>query len=148
MTTQEIIGAIESAGAMVFYRDGQPRLRGDVPEGVLAAIRADKPAFLEAWSEYERNRYGTCPPTRPLRDKPPQWREDVYKRVEGWISRQGGEVMRWVLDRALAYLQAGMKQEDATKAAMADVLYWQLGRHEKPEEVLEGCEQAAMGFRK
>lgn len=146
MTPGELVEAVVKAGAEVHVRDARPRLVGTVSQEILDAIREQRDEFLEEWQRYERDRYTKCPPdTMPMRNVPPSWNDRTYARVERYVRHQGEPVGLWWFHRADAYMSAGMDATDATKSAIADVLYWQLGRFRKPEELLETLDQVAKG---
>lgn len=141
MTLAKIIAAVEASGASIrILPDGRATLVGSVPEEVLAAIRADREAFLEAWDADRRDRYLRCPPPNLLlRSSPPEWRREVRRRVEEFALGQGSEVARWALLRATDYREAKptWSESEAAAAALIDLLQWQWGsRHEQPELVL------------
>lgn len=137
----KLLQAVQACGASVRrLADGKFTLVGTVPDEVLAAIRANRDAFVDAWDDERRTRYLRCPPSNLLlRSAPPTWRADVRRRVESYALGQGGDVGRWVLLRGAAYQEANPKWKpaDAATSALADLLTWQFSdRHPKPEEVL------------
>lgn len=138
---QALVKAVNDCGASVRrLPDGKFTLLGSVPDGLLAEIRANRDAFVDAWDEERRTRYLRCPPSNLLlRSAPPAWRADVRRRVESYALGQGGDVGRWALLRGAAYQEANPKWKpaDAAAAALSDLLHWQFSdRHFKPEEVL------------
>lgn len=151
MSPAELVKALLAGGGWVETRGGQSRLMGNIAEELKGELRAQREEFLEAWDAHQRDRYGKTPPLdQALLDQPPAWRADVYRRVEGYVRRQTDEVNQWVFARANAY-QASRPDwgpEQITKAALRDVLYWQLGRFQKPEELLATFEWVQAGGRK
>lgn len=145
MTTEAIIEALVGAGCTVrFLSDGKATLIGSVPDGVVEHIRADREAFLEAWREYQSNRYLRCPPqTLPLRREPPKWRPEVYRRVESYVRRQSDDVVQWGFMRGNQYREErpDWSVEQCCKAALSDVLHWQLERHTDPIELLRTLDE-------
>lgn len=133
MTAIDLVQAVVAAGATVQVKGGVPSLKGEVPSEVLAGIRTDREAFLEAWEDYRRSRYCVPPPpSLPLRREPPRWRADVWKRVDGYVRRQTDEVCRWLGARLVQYTDAGMNPREAAQSACMDVLAWQMERHRDP----------------
>jgi len=154
MTTEEIVAAVQASGARVEdLGQGRAKIVGKVPAEVLEAIRLNREAFLQAWTDEQRGRYGKTPPDcLLLRGEAPKWRPDVYRRVETWVRRQGEQVCLWATLRATAYWEAkqavGWKPEEATAAALADVLHWQMSHWEKPEWQLQVFEEAVQEFQR
>jgi hypothetical protein len=137
LTADDLVQAVLDAGAQVKFSGRVPRLVGEVPAEVLQGIKDNREEFIDAWEKYERDRYCKIPPDNlPLRSQPPKWRRDVYRRVEGYVRRQTDGVVQWAFARGDEYLRKGWSSEDATRMALMDVLYWQLGRHKSPEFVL------------
>lgn len=136
-----LVEAVNACGASVRrLPDGKFTLVGSVPDDLLAEIRANRDAFVDAWDDERRTRYLRCPPSNLLlRSAPPTWRADVRRRVESYALGQGGDVGRWVLLRGAAYQEANPKWKpaDAAVSALADLMTWQFSdRHPQPEEVL------------
>lgn len=141
-----LVNAVNASGASVRrLGDGKFSLVGSVPDEVLAAIRANRDAFIEAYEEERRTRYLRPPPADLLmRGAPPNWRADTRKRVEEYALGQGGDIGRWVVLRGTAYREAYPKWSitEAASAALADLLHWQFSdRHSQPEEVLRGFDE-------
>lgn len=146
MTPEELVRAVRAAGARVeALGGGRAKIVGQVPQEVLAGIRAEREAFLEAWTDEIKGRYGSVPPADlVLRTEPPVWRSDVYCRVETYVRRQGEEVCLWATLRATAYQDAmGWSPLDCCAAAWSDVLHWQMERFKDPESQLAVFEEVA-----
>lgn len=141
-----LVAAVQVCGGSVRrLGDGKVSLVGSVTDDVLAAVRANKEAFLEAWEEDRRTRYLRTPPeSLLLRTKPTNWRVETRKRVESYALAQGGEIARWVLLRAAAYRQVNpaWREADAASAALCDLLHWQFSdRHDAPEQILHTIDE-------
>lgn len=147
MSVLEIIDAMVQAGCTVrFLNDGKASIVGSVPDSVLQHIRANREAFLEAWREYQWNRYCSPPPrSMPLRSDPPRWRDDVYRRVSSYVMRQPDPVSQWTFWRSNEYREArpDWTVDEACKAALSDVLHWQLERHADPVQLLDAMDEVA-----
>lgn len=143
MTPHETVQALLAAGATVQIKRGIPSLKGEVPPEVLAAIRADRAAFLEAWNEHRCGRYCHPPPANlPLRRQAPHWRADVWRRVDAYVRRQPDEVCRWLGARLSQYSDAGMNPREAAQSACLDVLAWQMERHADPVAVISAFDES------
>lgn len=151
MTPGDIVQAVLAAGARVeFLGSGKAKIVGSVPAEIVEAIKADREGFLDAWQAEERGRYGRVPPQDlPMRQDPPRWRPDVYRRVEAYVRHQGGELCLWTTLRATAYHDSkeGWSAAAATAAALADVLHWQMSHRTDPEWQLQTFGEAAEFFR-
>jgi hypothetical protein len=147
MSPAELVRAVAGAGAdVVIEKSGMrlvgPKLHPDIVEG----IRADKAAFLEQWGEELRSRYGRVPEgPLPMTKTTPRWSHATYKRVESYIRRQGDRMTKWCFHRGNSYVEAGLSIEAGARCALRDLLYWQLRRHARPEEILEGMEECVKG---
>lgn len=149
MTPTELVAAVQAAGGDVQrFSDGRTNLKGQIPAELVALIKADREAFLDAWDAEIKGRYERVPPENlRMRSEPPRWRKDVYRRVEGYVRRQGSAVCLWVTMRATAYWEAGMASEAATASALDDVLHWQMSHRPNPEWQLETFDEVAEFFR-
>jgi hypothetical protein len=151
MTPEAIVSAVKAAGASVeFLPGGKAKILGVVPPDVMGEIRAQREEFLDAWRDMDRGRWCKCPPgDLVMRKDPPRWRQDVYRRVEAYVRRQGGEVCLWATLRATAYHEAkeGWTAAAATASALADVLHWQMSHRPDPEGQLQTFEEVAAYFR-
>jgi hypothetical protein len=150
MSPEQIVLAVVDAGGFVqAMPDGRVSLKGEVPSEVLAAIKANREAFLEAWEDYQRNRWLRPPPTNlPLRAKPPHFNALTRKRVETYVMQQGGDVARWALLRATRYQaeKSGWTETQCASSACSDVIHWQLERHPAPVNVIMDLHEAAEGM--
>ncbi len=146
MSPRELVMAVVAAGASVRrFEDGRATLFGEVPADVVKGISENRDAFLKEWEAYSMHRYGNPPPeVLPLAAKHPTWSRAVQNLCHGYVERQGGEVMRWVLLRAEAYGRAFPDWSDRHKgnAAVRDVVHWQLQRHKNPEGLLVDLHEA------
>lgn len=138
MTPEELIKQLVAAGGW-FERSGERHiLKGEIPDALRAALRDQRDAVLEAWDTYQRNRYGKTPPEDHPLGEVPVWTQGDYRRIEGYVRRQGDEVQRWVFRRAEVYAahHPEWNLTQRLQATLRDVLHWQLGRYQRPEELL------------
>jgi hypothetical protein len=147
MSATEIIEALVAAGCSVHFLDGnKASIVGPVPDGVLPHIQANRDEFIEAWRRYQEHRYGSPPPNcLPMRAEAPKWRVDVYRRVSKYVMNQPDTVAQWVFWRANEYKGArvGWNDEACAKAALADILHWQLEHHTDPVGLLKTLDEVA-----
>jgi len=146
MTQASIIEAIVGAGCSVrLLADGKASITGPVPDNVLAAIRADRDAFLEAWKAYEADRYLKHPPSvLPLRPQPTVWDAPTYKLVESYVRHQPDTVVQWTVFRASDYLEKrNWSDQQCTATALDDLLRWQMHRHPDPVLSLKTFDEVA-----
>lgn len=148
MTPAELAAAVDAAGATIRIERGQPRLVGEVPAEVLAGIRANREEFLEAWEQEYKDRWGRSPRAEiPLRRAVPNWRSRTYSRLERYCRQQPAPVIRWLLSQGERYMRIrGFPEAGAAKCAIADLIDWQLARHEDPVFLLETLEESARDF--
>lgn len=145
MSGQEIIEKLIAAGCWIHMEHGQaPRLMGPVNQELVDLVKGNRDQVLDAWESYEKDRYCKLPGLLALKSELPTWRSDVYRRVEGYIRRQGTDVAAWVMNRALLYRdqEKAWDMGDCTRAALRDLLYWQLGRFREPEFLLKILEES------
>lgn len=139
MSPRELVQAVQAAGGGVQKLDGgKAKLTGQIPAEVVAQIRENREAFLEAWDDELRGRWGRVPAEDTvMRSEPPRWRHDVYVRVERYVRRQGGDVCLWATLRATAYAEKNQDwtSAEATAAALDDVLRWQMAARATPDPV-------------
>lgn len=149
MSPIELVAAVLGVGADVKVEKGQAKITGPkLPEAVVEAIRADKAAFLEAWKDELASRFRRVPEgPMPMVKTPPKWTDRIYRRVGNYLWRQGDPCAKWLFDRGNAYVAVGLSVEVGAKCACRDLLYWQLKRHDRPEEILEGMEECVKGKR-
>jgi hypothetical protein len=136
-----LVRELQAAGGEIIQKDGHWVIRGDPPEELLARIRQNREAVIEAWDEDLRSRYDRAPAGEVrLRAKAPVWRDEVRARVTRFVESQNGEVTAWMAKRMADYLGAGMSGRDAQAAAMLDLMQFQLARQvargEDPAEYL------------
>jgi len=146
MTPMEIVVALVAGGAFVERRGDRVAIKGPHSAELVAAIRNDREAFLDAWDTYQTDRFCVAPPPDlPMRRESPVWRKEVAARVHRYVMRQEPLVPRWVIERGADYQNAFPKwnSSQCINAALSDVLHWQLARHKKPEDILEGFEEVA-----
>jgi len=145
---RDLIAAVVASGSTVLFNQGSVRVVGDVPPDVMEKIRNNREAFLEAWAQYERDRFCKCPPENlPFRQSLPELRPGVQARVRCYCWMQPG-VSEWAMTRAKVYQEKrDWTPGRCTLAACLDVLYWQLGHHKEPEVVIEGLAEALDHFR-
>lgn len=141
----DLVKELQAAGAEIIQKDGRWVIRGDPPDELMARVKANREAVIEAWEEDLRTRYDRAPALdMKLRAKAPTWRKDVYERVERFVAGQNGDVTPWIVQRVAAYQSAGMDDRAARAAAMMDLMQFQLarqvGRGEDPAEYLSFLE--------
>jgi hypothetical protein len=140
MTPAEIVQRVVAAGGTIRrLGDGRASATGELPADLIEAIRGDREGVLDAWEDYERNRWLRPPPEDLiLRKKPAQFNASTRKRVDRYVMQQGGDVARWALLRAAAYSKAfpNWSEGECATSACSDVMHWQLARHADPAAVL------------
>ncbi len=141
----DLVKELQAAGAEIIQKDGRWVIRGDPPEELMAKVKANRDAVIEAWELDLRARYDRAPSGEVrLRAKAPTWRGDVRKRIAQFVESQNGEVTAWMAKRQEAYFGAGMEDKDARASAMMDLLQYQLARQvargEDPAEYLSFLE--------
>lgn len=147
MSPMELVMAVQAAGATVRWSKDNPRLVGEVPDELMQEIKVQREAFLEAWEREYRDRYWRVP-TRPirLRSEPPDWSRKAYLRVERYVRHQNREVVLWTMHRAQEYAGNGFGEQAAMAAALADLLHWQMARHDDPVGILMDFDAATEFF--
>lgn len=150
MTHADIITQMQATGARVKrLEDGKLSIVGEVSPEAIEAIKADRDGFIDAWDQWEKDRYLSAPPVNlPLRKRPPDFRRDVSRRIQAYVLNQNGEVGRWVILRASQYKASrpGWTDGECTNAACSDVIHWQLSRHPTPENVVLDLGDSLKGF--
>jgi len=144
----DLVKRLVAGGGWVEMRNGKPFFMGTISDDLKSEIRADRDGFLDAWDRYSKDRYNVAPPEDiELSESPPGWRSSDYSRVDGYVRRQVDEVNQWVLRRFDRYRAAYTAWDitQCTQSALRDLLYWQLGRYQKPEELLATFEWVAKG---
>lgn len=151
MSREELVQEVVRAGGRVRWSKGAAKIVARLPDEVVLEIKAQRDGFLAAWDRHEAGEraargWGVAPVREPsLMTKPPAWNAAGYRRMDAWARRQPGEVQLWVIQRAGVYAKAKPDWPERAwmMAAIDDLWGAQMGRnHEKPEQVVAGCEEA------
>lgn len=147
MTPEELVTAVQAVGGGVRkLSDGRFALWGPVPEDLVAAIKGQRDAFIEAWEVERNDRYRRTPTTDlKLRSDPPcRMRAALKRRVQQYVLDQCPEVSRYAFDRSLLYRDRypEWSESDCATSAALDVVEWQLARHQDPVGLLESLGKA------
>ena len=130
MNASELIEAMHQLGAALVVEDGIPRVRGrKLPDELLAALRANKPAVLAEWERrqgFHRQRHGLAPEGDvPLTGQAVALTGEQRAAVVAYVFPQPRPVHGWVMVRSNAYFERTVPADECDGCACLDVLTWQ-----------------------
>lgn len=130
MNASELIDAMYRVGATLVVEDGKPRVRGrKVPDELLAALRANKPAVLTEWErrrDLHRQRHCLAPKGEvPLTGQAVALTENQWAAVVAYVFPQPRPVHGWVMVRSNEYFERAVPSDECDGCACLDVLTWQ-----------------------
>jgi hypothetical protein len=132
MTAPELIDALHRAGATLVVEDGKTRVRGArVPDELLVALKGQRTAVIAEWQrrqEQGRDRYAVVPSGEvAMHGQDMALPAAERDAVTAHVLRQPRPVHAWIMSRANAYHERGVRTEDCDWRACVDVIAWQRG---------------------
>ena len=130
MTAPELIDALHRAGGTLAVEDGKTRLRGaNVSDELKTALKQQRAEVIAEWhrrQQESRDRYAVVPAGAvPMCARGLPLLAAEREAVMAYVLRQPRPVHAWVMARANAYFECGVRADDCEWCACVDVIAWQ-----------------------